>query len=197
MRIVAIMTAIVCLTACGLFKKNKGSDPTVIQEEPVAEETPTEPTTPLEVTKIPPAGIKMTYGEICEAFLSTLQSGSIDQISQYTPTIAVARAMSAKETNGKSDKEVQGMIDGLTARFNENIGKLKTAASENNVDLNNLRVRNCLYNESTDPVMVPRVLSVELSNGVKDFSIPVTVLNYSGKTYVFEILMTTGIFDKK
>jgi len=197
MRIIAIITVVMCLTSCGLFKKNKGSDPTVIQEEPVAEETPAEPTNPIEVTEIPPSSIKMTYGEICEAFLSTLQSGSVDQISPYAPTVAVARAMASGETSGKSDKDVQAMIDGVTDRFKENIEKLRTAASENNVDLNNLRVRNCLYNESTDPAMVPRVLSVELSNGTKDFSIPVTVLNYSGKTYVFEILMTTGIFDKK
>ena len=196
MRILAIMTTFICLSACGLFKKNNGEDPTVIQEEPVAEETPTEPIKTIEVEQVPPAGIKMTYGEVCESFLSTLQSGSIDQISQYTPTVAVARAMSGKETDGKSDKDVQGMIDGLTTRIKDNIDLLRTAASDNNVDLNNLRLRNCLYNESTDPVMVPRVLSVQLSDGVKDYSIPVTVLNYSGKTYVFEILMTTGIFNK-
>lgn len=197
MRLIALTTILFFLTSCGLFKKNQGDDPTVIKEEPVVEETPIEPIKTLEVEEIPPQGIKMTYGEICEAFLSTLQSGSNDQISQYFATVPVARAMSGKETNGKTDKDVQVMIDGLTARFQENINKLRTAADENNIDITKLRVRNCLYNESTDPAMVPRVLSVQLSNGVKDYTIPVTVLNYSGKTYVFEILMTTGIFDKE
>lgn len=197
MRLIAITTLVIFISSCGLFKKSKGEDPTVIQEEPVAQETPDEPIIKLEVEEIPPEGIKMTYGEVCEAFLSTLQSGSIDQISQYNPSVTVARAMSGKETAGKSDKDVQAMIDGMNDRFKENIEKLRTAAKDNDVDLNTLRIRNCLYNESTDPAMVPRVLSVQLSNGVQDFTIPVTVLNYSGKTYVFEILNTTRIFDKE
>ncbi|MFT5513117.1 MAG: hypothetical protein ACI8SE_001517 [Bacteroidia bacterium] len=197
MRLIAIITAIICFTSCGLFKKKKQADPTKIVEAPVAEEQPTQPIQTIEAEEIPPQGIKMTYGEICESFLSTLQSGSVDQISQYLPNLSVARAIFGQEASGKSDEEVQAMIDGLTARFMENIEKLRTSASENGVDINTLRVRNCLYFDSEDPIMVPRVLSVELSDGTKDYKIPVTVLNYSGKTYVFKILITTNIFDKE
>lgn len=197
MRLIAIMTALICLTSCGLFKKSEQDDPTKIVEEPVAEQQPTQPTIALELKDAPPEEIKMTYGEICEAFLSTLRSGSVDQMSQFFPSLSVARAISGQEASGKSDKDVQEMINGLTTRFMENIEKLKTSASDNNVEINSLRVRNCLYFDSKDPVLVPRVLSVELSDGSKDYKIPVTVLNYSGKTYVFEILNTTNIFNKE
>jgi len=197
MKIFTLVITIVCFTSCGLFKKNQKDDPTKIAEEPVAEQEPTQPVQNIEVEQTPPQGIKMTYGEICEAFLATLQSGSVDQISQYFPPVSVARAMSGSSVSGKTDEEVQKMIDGMTARFGENVVKLQTAATENNVDVNGLRIRNCLYFDSKDPAMVPRVLSVELSDGSKDYKIPVTVLNYSGKTYVFEILNTQNVFNKE
>ena len=119
----------------------------------MAQQDPTQADQPIkniEVQQTPPEGIQMAYGEICESFLSTLQSGSADQISQYFLDVTVARAIAGKETSGKTDKEVQVMVDGMTSRFMENVNNLRTDADENNVTLNSLRVRNCLYFDSDE-----------------------------------------------
>jgi len=196
MKFIAIVTSLICLTSCGLFKKNQKDGPTKIVEEPVAEQEPTQPIQNIEVQQTPPQGIKMTYGEVCESFLSALQSGSVDQISQYFLDVTVARAIAGKETNGKTDKDVQVMIDGMTSRFMENIEHLRTAADENNVNLNGLRVRNCLYFDSEEPGSMINFLTPDLSDGSKDYKTTLTIANYSGKTYVMEIVKTTNVFNK-
>ena len=189
MKNVALIILSVWLSSCGLFKSNKSK--TEVVEEPV-EDKPVE----LVVDQPPQSGIKMTYGEICEAFLSTLQIGSVDGMNAFFPTVQVARSMSPNETSGKSDEEVGKMITGMKLRFKENLIRLRASAIENKVELGNLKIKNCLYFDTKDNAMVPRVLSVEIGNQDKDYKIPLTVLNYSGKTYVFEILNTTNIFDK-
>ena len=60
MKFIAIVTSLICLTSCGLFKKNQKDDPTKIVEEPVAEQEPTQPIQNIEVQQTPPQGIKMT-----------------------------------------------------------------------------------------------------------------------------------------
>lgn len=191
MKKVAFLFLCVWLTSCGLFKSKKATSEAV--EEPVEEE----PVIEMVIKdQPPPSGIKMTYGEICETFLSTLQIGSAEGMNAYFPTVQVARSMSPNETNGKSDEEVEKMLAGMKNRFKENLIKLRAAAIENKVELGKLNIRNCLYFDSEDGAMVPRVLSVEIGTADDLYKIPITVLNYSGKTYVFEVLNTTNIFNK-
>ncbi len=196
MKNLLILLIVTLLSSCGLFKKKESNEPTVIKEEPQAEKEIVAPTIILDPTENPPEGVQMAYGEVCEAFKATLQSGSLDQFIQYLPTVAIARAMSPTETTGKSDKDVQIMIDGLSKTFLRNIKKIQESAEENNVDLTKLMTRNCIYYKSDAPPMEPRVLSVQLSSGTVDFNVPITILNYSGKSYVFEILNTTNLFKK-
>jgi hypothetical protein len=200
MKLLALSIIFLSLTSCGSFKKNQGDDPTKIKEEPkeepVAEVDPSQPVQDIEVVQEPKQGLKMTYGEICESFLSTLQSGSVDQMSQHFPTIAVARAISGKAASGKTDEEMQVMIDDLTTRFMSNIEKLRTAANESNVELNTLRVRNCLYFDSEQPNSMMNFLTSELNDGSKDYKITMSIANYGGKTYAREIIKTTNVFNK-
>jgi hypothetical protein len=196
MRIITITLVIISLSACGLFKKSAQDDPTKIKEVAVAEEQPTEPVIALKLEEESPEDLKMAYGEVCEALLSTLQSGSIDQMSQYIPNVMVARAIGGKETNGKSDKDVQALIDGLTNGMSENIESLRVSAKENKVDLNGLRVRNCLYFDSEDSTSVINFLISEFSNGSKDYKVTLSIIDYGGKTYVTGITNTTNVFNK-
>lgn len=191
-------TCLLILSSCSLFKsgKKKSTENVETTTEVSAENEIEEPKV-IVVSESSDAPVMMAYHEICDQFLLALQSGSMEPLSTFAVTPALARILSPKETAELTDKQIQEtMISGLQQRFLDNLNKLRQAAKDNSVDLNKLRVQNCLYFESDDPPTVPRVLSIELESKGNVFKIPVTILSHEKKTYVFEILKTTGVFDK-
>jgi len=198
MRIVLLISISVLIVSCSLFKKkNKNQEVSEIAvDAPVAEKEPKQVMS-IEIAEASENQVMMAYHEVCDVFLAALQSGSSENIEALFPDAALAKFLSPAETSELTDAEIKDkMINGLVTRFKENLNKLKAAANENNVDLSALTIRNCLYFDSGDPETVPRVLSVEFGSETKLYKVPITVLDYNKKTYVFEILKTTGIFDE-
>lgn len=166
-----------------------------VVEETVAEDTPKSEITDIETVETAPEVMIMGYGEICDAFVATLQTGNSRPMEQYFPTLDLAKTIAPNETSGKTDEQIKTeMVDALINRFKENLHKLQEAAKLNRITLQSLTVKNCLYNESSDPETVPRVLNIEVMDNNGSYTIPVTVLKFENKTYVFEILNTQNVF---
>ncbi|MCB9262426.1 MAG: hypothetical protein H6607_08640 [Flavobacteriales bacterium] len=188
---------ILSLSSCALFKSKKTKT-----ASPTAEATPVKlpkdlPTLDT-VFEAEPAEdvIVMAYSEVGNAFLSSLKNGNTNSLKPFMADVSVAKTLSPKETKGMTDKEIENkMLTSLHARFDDNFNKLIAAAKENKVDLAPLRLLNCIYHETTDPQTVPRALTIEIGTSTAKYSIPVTVINLANKTYIFEILKTTGVFN--
>ncbi len=166
-----------------------------VVQETSEEQAPQTEIADIETVDVAPDVVIMAYGEVCDAFVASLQSGAVRPLETFFPTVDLAKTIAPKETSGKSDEEIKTqMVDGLINRFKGNLIQLQEAAKLNRVNLRSLTIKNCLYNESTDPETVPRVLSIEVMDNNKTYTIPVTVLTFEKKTYLFEILNTQNVF---
>lgn len=201
MRTSVVVLSVIFLTSCGLFKKKVKDDEVVAETEmskdPDAEIKPRSTPVPIETVQPAQDDLIMAYGEVCEAFLAALKSGSTAPMEPFFPDVRMAKSIAPNEVANKTDEQIENeILKGMRDRFTNNLTRLRAHAAENNVDLNKQSLLNCLYVESKDPDMVPRVLSVEIGSPEKKYPIAITVLKLDSKTYVFEILNTTGIFNK-
>lgn len=179
-------------SSCKLFKSKQHNT----QDEEIAEaEQVSEPSPVLEVQQPQSDDVVMAYGELCEALLASIRMENIDPMQPYFPDVKAAKAMSPKEFSGKSDKEINAVLDGMKSRFKGNIDNLVSGAKENKVDVGALSVKNCLYSKDID--LNVEILTAEYLGGSITYEIALLVKTINGRTYVLEIPISTGIFEDR
>lgn len=189
---ILLAITIFSFSSCKLFKSKQHNT----QDEEIAEaEQVSEPSAVLEVQQSQSDDVVMAYGELCEALLASIRMENIDPMQPYFPDVKAAKAMSPKEFSGKSDKEINAVLDGMKSRFKGNIDNLVSGAKDNNVDVGTLSVKNCLYSEDND--LNAEILTAEYLGGSITYEIALLVKTINGRTYVLEIPISTGIFKDR
>lgn len=134
---------------------------------------------------------------IANALLSAVR-GDQSVLNSYAPDVAFARVLSPKETKGMSDETIQrDMLKGLNDRLSSNVENLRKDLREKRVDPLSIKMVGFKEEPSTDPPLVPRVLSVTLGNDEWEAKIPVTYVKHESRIYAFEILNSVNVFRKK
>ena len=138
-----------------------------------------------------------TMEAVAEALLKAVQ-GNSSSFKKYLPDAAFARVLSPKETEGMTDKVIESqMLSGLTTRLEDNVNNLKNDMSAKRINSSSVSIESVKEEPSTDPPLVPRVVSVRLANDAWKASVPVTYVRHDDKIYVFEILNSVDLFKKK
>lgn len=132
---------------------------------------------------------------LAKTFSKALIENDFKSLDSYMPTVMIARYMLAGKPDTLSDSEIQiGMLKPLKDRLYSNLVAIEDDIENLGIDRAKLKFKSYKYNQTTDPVTVPRVLEIVLDNDGKDVTIPTTVLQIHNKWYLFEILNSYGRF---
>ncbi|NQU53851.1 MAG: hypothetical protein HQ522_15080 [Bacteroidetes bacterium] len=111
-------------------------------------------------------------------------------------TAEIAKELWPAEMEGKSLQQINDdLIDPLKVKFNENISKLREEMKRTGVIADRLKMTGIDFpNNSNDP-SEPRAFTIKMEDGSSYYRIPITAVNYEGRWYLMEILMTRGVFS--
>lgn len=140
------------------------------------------------------APIEQSLKEVGDRLLRAIQ-GENDALDGFAPDVAFAKVLAPKETKDLSDQAIEDqLLSGLKSRLASNIETLANDAKNKRIDVESLIVESITEEPSTDPPLVPRVVSIKLSNKEWKASVPLTFVKHEGRIYVFEILNSVDIF---
>lgn len=120
---------------------------------------------------------------------------NISLVSSYFPTIDIFRYMLAGKPDTLSAEEVRlNMLEPLKDRFTSAVLQIQDEIEKENIDRAKLKFKDFVYFQTTERIMVPRVVEVKLDYDGSEVVIPVTVLFIHNKWYLLEILNTYNRF---
>jgi|GEM_PF-4792101 len=109
-------------------------------------------------------------------------SGNSSDLEALLPDAAFARILSPKETKDMTDEKIKSdMLDGLRNRLIANVENVQKDIRNKGIDSKSLKVVEIVEEPSTDPPLVPRVLSVKIENDNWRASVPVTYVKPKAK----------------
>ena len=132
--------------------------------------------------------------KLAKTFVKAIAENDKSLLKEYRVTSSIISIMlppGEVVDNETLENEIAGPI---IKRFDENIANIQKAIDENDIDRSKLKYKSYKY-EATGQPNQPKPLVIFMDYKDKEIDLPLTVTELNGKWYVFEILLSTGLFD--
>lgn len=125
----------------------------------------------------------------------SIKSEDINKIIALMPTPNIIRKIAPEEFRDKSDKELIQMISS-SKKFKADFDNICTSAKENKIDVQELKFISSKVEKVWEGENKPMAMTIKFEYGSKVGEFALSVLEFEGKLYFSEFLISYNVFGK-
>ncbi|MFY0644785.1 MAG: hypothetical protein JXR19_10000 [Bacteroidia bacterium] len=132
--------------------------------------------------------------KLAKTFVRAIVENDNSLLDEYALTAGIVGIMMTPGKVIENETMENEIIAPMKKRFEENMLNIQNAINENDIDRSKLKYKSFKYESDGSP-STPKPLIIFMDYKGEEIDVPVTVTEINGKWYLFEILISTGLFD--